>query len=143
MTITKRRMTGGSDAFSYLNHLNELFPTTTRYELKDLDVWQSLLSMLFKREDEEKKDGSDLRHAALQMTEILMKREPRYVASFVQKGGLGSIRDLLAACADRKRVKLDKDVESETSKLKVIFRQSVLVISIVCHSLFRLTFVFS
>jgi len=88
-----------------------------RYELKDLDVWQSLLSMLFKRE-EEQEGTPDFRHSALQMTEILMRREARYVQNFVQKGGLGSIRDLLARCADRKRLKVEKDADPETSKLE-------------------------
>ena len=92
----------------------------SRYELKDLDVWQGLLSMLFTRDGEETKGNTDFRHSALQMTEILMNREPRYVQSFIQKGGLGSIRDLLAACADRKRMKLDKEAVTEYSKLKVI-----------------------
>jgi len=94
-----------------------------RYELKDLDVWQSLLTMLFKREVEEEKDSLDFQRAALQMTEILMKREPRYVQSFVQKGGLGSIRDLVAACANRTKIKLDKDVDSESSKLKRVKKE--------------------
>ena len=73
--------------------------------------------MLFRREEEE--NGSDFRHAALQMAEILIKREPRYVQSFIQKGGLASIRDLLAECADRTRLKLDEEADTETSKLRV------------------------
>ena len=89
----------------------------SRYELKNVDVWQSLLTMLFRREEEE--NGTDYRHAALQMAEILIKREPRYIQSFIQKGGLASIRDLVAGCAGRTRLKLDKDAETENSKLEV------------------------
>ncbi|KAL5247731.1 hypothetical protein ACHWQZ_G019574 [Mnemiopsis leidyi] len=103
-------MFGSIDVFEHL--------LVNRYELKNVDVWQSLLTMLFRREEEE--NGTDYRHAALQMAEILIKREPRYIQSFIQKGGLASIRDLVAGCAGRTRLKLDKDAETENSKLELI-----------------------
>lgn len=72
------------------------------------------MSMLFKREDEK---SASSRKEAIQMAEVLVKRDKRYVNSFIQHGGLGSIRDLLLESVNRPK-EAKKDVVKDTS-LKV------------------------
>ena len=81
--------------------------------------------MLFRRDD---KINTSARKEAIQMAEILVKTKKRHVNSFIQHGGLGSIRDLLLESVDRpKEQKKDNKDTSMQVTCKLV---SLIIISI-------------